>query len=171
MAGIYNTIGHETEPLARQGSAELMEAISQLYMMLAALERGDLGAATNIRANVVSRLQSSAGIYDNVAAQAGTYPLSLREDNPFALELTNLYSRLGDFDYRMPLSNRGLPQIAALEIRKFAGVVTDAVFHGSVADWRTFRYVIDAATRLLSVGLVVSRISALHGHGLPPNSL
>lgn len=117
---------------------------------------------------MLTKLHDSAGLFDQVVGAAGDYPLATASDHPFALELSQLYSRLSEYGTYLPLNNRQLTQIAATEVRTFHGVVGSLTFHGSPLDWRTSRDAIDGVNRLMSIGLIVARISALNGHATPP---
>lgn len=164
MTGPFNTIGHETEQISRDASAELMTAMSALYTMLEALERSDVVAAEQRRIEVIDRLQNSAKNFDHATEVAGDYLLSTSGDHAHAIELASLYAQLSELNYKLPFNNPQLSAIAAIETRLFSNIVETVPFYGSPSDWMSFRTIIETASRLLSIGLILARISALHGH-------
>jgi hypothetical protein len=146
----------------------LLEGLSQLYLMLGALEQGMLSEAEDRRAKTVEALSTTAGRLDDIANAAGDYSLKESTAHPYGLELADLYSRLALFGYTLPLINSELSRINALEVRKVLSTIDGARFQGSPNDWRVFRSVIESTNRMLDVGMITSRISALHGHRPPP---
>lgn len=47
--GPFNTFGHETEPIAQEASALLMQGVAALFSSLGDLERGNLSAEKTVK--------------------------------------------------------------------------------------------------------------------------
>ena len=153
---------HETEYAAREASGVLMGAISELYIALSELERRAVADANSRMQVVNDMLRQATSLFDGIAVDAGPSPLSASEYHPNANELTELYARLEEYQYRMPLNSDDISRISAREIRLLAHVVERVVFEDSPNDWFIGREMIEAVNRMQTVGVITSRVSYLN---------
>ena len=164
MGGLWNTPGHETEPESNEASAEFLGAVSNIFNMLVSLERDDLQSAESLRLQSVADLRNSANRFRAIADHAGDYPLFTPGPSGHEIELAEAASRLREFGYPIPLRNTDVPKIAVLEIEALASVVEQSTFQNRHVDWYSIRDVIQASNRATDLGVLIARISALHGH-------
>ena len=142
-----------------------MDGLAELFAMLGHVERGDVQAADGQRSAVIDQLEHSSGKLQELAEMAGDYFLrSPSSEDPDGAELARLYSQLDDFGYGLPLRNSDLPAIGAWETRALASRLRTAKFQGSKDDWFPIRDILRASERLLALGVIAARLSALHGH-------
>ena len=168
MPFVDNQLRHETEEDARVASAQLMTAMSKLYMAFGELERRQVLAANDRKSQVVQMPEDAANQFDQIAQIAGDYPLNTSSDHPQAYELAGLYAQLGSYQYNQPLNNQDISNISSHEIRLFSGVVSRQVFEDSPQDWFIGRQIQEAANRLLTIGVITSRVSFLNSHAYFP---
>ena len=141
-----------------------MGAMSELYIAFGEVENADVTAANSRMSQVAQRLRDVADAFDHMAGVAGDYPLNTSPDHPQAYELAELYDGLGRYQHHLPLTNQDISKISAHEIRIFSGVGDRLEFQGSPDDWSIGRNLLRAADRMLTIGLITSRISFFNPH-------
>lgn len=164
MGGLWNTPGHETEPESNLASALFLEAVSTIFNMLVSLERQDLHSAENLRLQCVADLRDSANMFRAIADHSSDYPLFTPGPSGHEIELAEAASRLRDFGYSVPMRNPDVAKIAVREIESLASVVEQSTFQNKHFDWYSIRDVIQASDRATALGVLIARISALHGN-------
>ena len=165
MPCVFNTMDHETEQISREAAGQLMDGLAALYTMLGQVERGNSQIAEGQRSEVIRLLEESSDRLQELAQNAGAYLLRVSSlEDPDGVELPRLYSQLEDFGYRLPLKNNDLPAIGAWETRALVDRVRTARFQGTKDDWFPVRDILRATERLLALGVIAARLSALHGH-------
>jgi hypothetical protein len=165
MPGVFNTVDHETETHSRDTAGMLMDGISEIFAMLGDVERGNIAGADSRRQNIAGILDQTRQMLEQLSQMAGSYPLRWPSPgDPTGPELTRLYTQFEEMGYPMPMKNNDLGKIGAYEVNALAGRISLAKFSGSSEDWFPIREIISAVERLLSIGILAARISALHGH-------
>ncbi len=159
MTGPFNTINRETEGVSHLASAELMDAMSKFYLMLMSLERQDRDRTSYYQKETLYKLRVSATLFDQIEYMATDRPL--RPSMDISNELYELNIKLESLGVSQPVQNYQLPQTASQQIRAFESTVSRMEFTYSSRDWTMFNQVITSANNLMSVGLIIARISAL----------
>jgi hypothetical protein len=165
MTALFNTIGHETEQDTSVASAELFRGLAQINDALWNVERRNPGGARAAAEQAAQVLRTVEASFEQIANQAGDFLLFQDPPVPQAssIELAELWSALRAYGVGLPLRNNDVPRVAAREIRGLIDVLDHAQFTGRHADWYASRDIINQTNRLTSLGVLLSRVSALHG--------
>lgn len=166
MTGLFNTVGHETEPETRKAASNLFDALAAVHRTLAAVERGEAAEANGQLGEITGALRAVAERYEMLAGRGNLRPLFLphppTRPEP-AGEVAALQDALRGYGISTSLRNRDLFGVAAREVRALADVLEHVRFTGRHGDWYPIRDVVYQVSRLTTLGVVFSRIAALEG--------
>ncbi len=164
MVGIFNSVGHETEPATNLAASALFGALASAYQALALVESGDAPAANAQMTAAAAQLRVVAPQYATLFAQGSDAPiLASAEPTPSPGNVAELQDQLHQFGYSMSLRNRDLFGIAARESRLLADTLEHVAFTGRHADWYGVRDVVHQINRLTNLGVTISRLAAYTG--------
>lgn len=166
MTGLFNTVGHETEPETREAASNLFDALGGVHRVLADVERGHVDEANGPLGEISKALRAVAQRYEILEGRGNPRPLFLpRPGSPPepAGEVAALQDALRAHGISTSLRNRDLFGVAAKEVRSLADVLDHVHFTGRHGDWYPVRDVVFQVNRLTTLGVVFSRIAALEG--------
>jgi hypothetical protein len=165
MTGVFNTVGHATEPAAREASSQLLNAVSEVVQMLSAAEVHGLDTTEQLRMRALADLQRTRERFGQLQSTSVSLRSSNQIDDSSQRELGSLYGQLAGLEGigTVAITAQDLLNIAPQQINRLSSTVADARFGRGGADWETYRDVINAIKDLLTAGVAVSRIFYLHG--------
>jgi hypothetical protein len=165
MTALFNTIGHETEGATSAAASRVFMGIAAISRMLSSVEMKDETGANLVRGEAAGILRSTVPEFERLAVDASDQTLftTTPSDQIYSAELSELEQFLREHGLSVGMRNRDIFRISAREVRALIDVLEHISFVGKHVDWYASREVIEQVNRLMTVGVVMSRIASLHG--------
>lgn len=160
--GPFNTVGHETEGMSREGSAQLLAGLSEVFQMLRQIELGDRRAADGLRNKALAQIEVARNRFEGVRKYASKR-LFVASSIKLSAQVRRLQIQLHRMGVDIPNSSQELANVSIQEVVRFETDLKGVSLHEPTNDLQTFELLIASISRLLEIGMISSELSAITG--------